>query len=139
MKKTKNTFPNNKINTDLLTILLICCSSGSKNIVNDEDFINIYSYLLIINELKIDKEKKDALTAGVLKNNNVSMEDINQAIFYYKQKPEDWVTILQKVRDRIRKLKTENNILQSGNSGTINVRPVNITPRIMCWCSLPYI
>ena len=120
MKKNIKTFPNNKINIYLLTILLICCSPASKNIVNDEDFINIYSYLLIINELKINKEKKEALTAGVLKNNNVLMEDINQAILYYKQKPEDWVVILQKVRDRIRKLKTENNILQSGNSGTIN-------------------
>ena len=120
MKKNKKTFPNNKNIIYLLTILLICCSPASKNIVNDEDFINIYSYLLIINELKINKEKKEALTAGVLKNNNVLMEDINQAILYYKQKPEDWVIILQKVRDRIRKLKTENNILQSGNSGTIN-------------------
>ena len=139
MKKNKKTFPNNKIIIYLLTILLICCSPASKKIVNDEDFINIYSYLLIINELKINKEKKDALTAGILKNNNVSMEDINQAIFYYKQKPENWVTILQKVRDRIRKLKTENKILQSGFSGTINERLFLYHPRIMYWCSLPYI
>lgn len=120
MKKNLKSFPNNKIFIFLLTILLICCSSESKKIIESELFINIYAQLLIINELKIKNLNKESFTNDLLRKNNVSREDLNLALEFYKQNPEKWVSILQKVRDRIRELKKDEFFLQSGYSGAVN-------------------
>ena len=120
MKKNLKTFPNNKIFIFLLTILLICCNSESKIIIKSEQFINIYAQLLIINELKIKNVNKESFTNDLLKRNNVSKEDLNLALDSYKQNPEEWVSILQKVRDRMRELKKDEFFLQSGYSGAVN-------------------
>jgi hypothetical protein len=120
MKKNLKTFPNNKIFILLLTILLICCNSESKIIIKSEQFINIYAQLLIINELKIKNVNKESFTNDLLKRNNVSKEYLNLALDSYKQNPEEWVSILQKVRDRMRELKMDEFFLQSGYSGAVN-------------------
>ena len=120
MKKNLKSFPNNKIFIFLLTILLICCNSESKIVIESEQFINIYAQLLIINELKIQNLKKESFTNELLKKNKVSREDINTALDSYRQNPEEWVSILQKVRDRMRELKKDEFFLQSGYSGAVD-------------------
>ena len=120
MKKNLKTFPNNIIFIFLLTILLICCNSESKIIIESEQFINIYAQLLIINELKIKTPKKESFTNDLLKRNKISRKDLNLVLDSYKRNPEEWVSILQKVRDRIRELKKDEFFLQSGYSGAVN-------------------
>ncbi len=120
MNKMKKTFPNNKNIILLLTFILICCSPASKNIMDEEVFINTYANLLIINELKIQKNKKASMISVVLKENDTTMDEINDTIASYKQQPENWVSVLQKVRDHIRVLKTKDDTLQANDSSAVN-------------------
>jgi hypothetical protein len=120
MKNNLNSFPNNKIIIFLLTFLMICCKNESINVIESSDFINIYAQILIINELKISKDKKDAFISDLLNRNNITRQDLNLAIESFKQKPEEWVSILQKVRDKIREYKKDEYFLQSRYSGAVN-------------------
>lgn len=88
--------------------------------MESEQFINIYAQLLIINELKIKNLKKESFTNDLLKRNKISREDLNLVLESYKRNPEEWVSILQKVRDRMRELKKDEFFLQSGYSGAVN-------------------
>ena len=122
MKKLNKTFPNIKNIIFLLTFLGICCGTASKNNIETEEFINVYAHLLIIRELKIDSLKKDSLATNVLNKNRISMAQINRTISEYKQAPEEWVVTLQKIRDRIRYLKSDAEFLESGYSGAVDKR-----------------
>jgi hypothetical protein len=48
---------------------------------------------------------KDSLVADIFNYKNTTPEDFNNSLSYYKRNPEEWVSVLQKTRDHIRKLK----------------------------------
>ncbi len=91
----------------LLTLLNVSCQKSGPTVIKEEKFIEIYARLNIINHLSANKEFYDKLVSELLTLNKVSLAEINAAVEYYKLQPERWVTILEKVRERIKKLKLE--------------------------------
>ena len=107
MKKSTNSFPKLQIMLFLILFFSGCVSKSEERVlIKEQKFIEIYSKLLIISEMDITKEYHDRLISELMQTNGISLEDINYTIAYYDQQPERWITILQKVRDRIKELKS---------------------------------
>lgn len=105
MNMLVKTFPNIKIIIILLTFLIFCCDSENKSPLDEKEFVEVYAGLTIIDELKISAFQKDSLTTDLLKEKQVSREQIKLTLEYFKQNPEQWVDILQSTRDYIKELK----------------------------------
>jgi len=120
MTMIAKSFHNNKIIIILLTFLSFCCNFEKNTTINETEFIEIYSRLSIIKEIKLDSLQKEALATNVFIEKQVSKEEINNTIEFYRQNPEKWVIFLQKVRDHIKEIKNKEDKLKSGN-----LRPVD--------------
>ena len=90
----------------LLTVYVSCDTKGA-DIISKNDFIKIYSRLLIINEMKINKDHHDILIEELLRNNKITLSDLQNTINYFNENPEQWIEIINKVRDNLQQLKTE--------------------------------
>jgi len=112
----------------LLTLLNVSCQKSDPTIINEDKFIEIYARLNIINHLSANKEFYDKLVSELLTLNKVSLDEVNAAVEYYKLQPERWVTILEKVRERIKKLKLER-IKQVPQVREKTEEPVKARPR----------
>lgn len=91
----------------LLTILTISCDKKEQPPFSQDDFVKIYARLSVINSLRIEKEFYDRLIDELLTDYKTNMPAIQQAISYYNARPEQWVTILEQVREQITKMKNE--------------------------------
>lgn len=84
---------------------LICCSSESEKKIDNEQFIEIYSRLLIIHEMDISKEYHDRLVIELFEKYNVTAAEIDSTVSYLNLYPDQWIDILSKVKDRINEIK----------------------------------
>ena len=86
-----------------------CISSCTENadIIEEPKFIEIYSRLLIINEIGVKKEFHDQLVQDLLTEYNVSLAKIENTIEHYHERPEQWAELTRRIRDRIQELKTD--------------------------------
>jgi len=91
----------------LLTILIICCTDRQDDMLERDKFIDLYAKITIISEIKIDKEQKQKLIADLLKENNTNIMQYRHTMHFYKERPDEWVTILKFAREHIKKLKSE--------------------------------
>jgi hypothetical protein len=107
MKMIPKSFPKLQI---FLFILIFCfqsCQKEEPDIIEQEQFIEIYSRLLIINELKVEKNTQDRLLQELYKINNVSAAEIDSTVSYYNAHPREWVSIYNRLREKIQKIKRE--------------------------------
>jgi hypothetical protein len=93
----------------LVILSMISCAGQPAPSMSDDQFVTLYADILIIRELRVAPDIKKARIADVLARNSVTMEDIKAKKAELDQKPEEWVTILQKVRTRIEELNKEVN------------------------------
>lgn len=99
----------------IFMITTYSCENKVVNIIETEQFIEIYSRLIIINEMEINKEYHDRLVDELLTQNNISIADIDSTISYLNGNPTKWVDILEKVRDRLQEIRNEMKITPSQN------------------------
>ena len=90
---------------NLLFILFLSCSSIDSPTISESDFISIYAKLTIINELNVSKEYHDQLVEELLYEFNIQVTDIQKSVAFYQKKPRQWLTILEKVKDKITELR----------------------------------
>ena len=81
------------------------CSKKDSPNITDSDFISIYAKLSIINELNVNKEYHDKLVAELLNEFNIQVSDIQKSVEFYQKNPRQWLTILERVKDEIAKLR----------------------------------
>ena len=94
----------------IFTILLtFCISCGSKNpdLIEQNQFIEMYARLLIINEMAIEKDQQDLLLQKLMHRYQVTNEDLENTLNYYNAHPEEWIPILSKIRERIKDIKSK--------------------------------
>jgi hypothetical protein len=89
----------------VLVFILFCCSTEPENKVDNEQFIEIYSRLLIIHEMDINKEYHDRLLSELFEKYNVTAADIDSMVSYLNLYPDEWLDILSRVKDRINEIK----------------------------------
>ena len=82
------TFPKLHFFSILLIFIFIFCQSEPEIIIDSEQFIEIYSRLLIIHEMGINKEYHDRLMAELFINYNVNAAKIDSTINYLNSQPE---------------------------------------------------
>ena len=107
MKMKSKSFPKLQIIFIILVFFLQFCQKEQASVIDTDKFIEIYSRLLIINELKVEKETRDRLIRELFNKNNVSATEIDSTVSYYNSKSREWVTIYKRVREKIQNLKSE--------------------------------
>jgi hypothetical protein len=107
MKMNSKTFPKLQIILAFLVIFLQFCQKKEKITIDQEQFIEIYARLLIINELKVEKSFHDRLLQNLFNENNVTSAEIDSTVSYYNSNPREWVYIYNRVREKILKIKSE--------------------------------
>lgn len=98
-------FPKIQFFLIIVVSVLLSCQSEPKNIIDNEQFIEIYSRLLIIHEMEINKEYHDRLIQELFDNYHVTSADVDSTVNYLNKHPENWLYILSKVKDRINEIK----------------------------------
>ena len=95
----------------LLTLAILNSSCENKNTatISDSAFIEIYTDILIIRELRVEPDIKGKLIANLLAHKNVTMEQILAKKEMLNETPEKWVAVLEKVRSRLDQLTKEAN------------------------------
>jgi hypothetical protein len=89
----------------LIFLSFSSCSSKESPSITESDFISIYAKLTIINELNVSKEYHDNLVAELLHEFNIQVADIQKSVEFYQQNPRQWLTILEKVKEEIAKMR----------------------------------
>lgn len=88
-------------------ISFISCSEKHNATIDNEEFIEIYARLLIIYELDVSKEYHDRLIEELFKEHHTTLGQIDSTLSHLNSNPEDWVAILEKVRDRIQEVRKD--------------------------------
>jgi hypothetical protein len=127
MKMKLKTFPKLQIILALLIIFLQFCQKKEKLIIDEDQFIEIYARLLIINELKVEKSFHDRLLQDLFNENNVTSDEIDSTVSYYNSNPKEWVYIYNRVREKILKIKGE---YQTDSSKKVDSLRAKIIPKI---------
>ena len=91
----------------LIFYLFSNCASLNNPTISESDFISIYAKLTIINELNVSKEHHDRLVEELLYEFNIQVSDIQKSVEFYQKNPRQWLTILEKVKDKIADLRKE--------------------------------
>jgi len=107
MKMMSKTFP--KLQIFLVFFLFFLCSCQKKQplTIEKEQFIEIYSRLLIINEMKIKKDSRDTLIQKLYSEIKITHADFDSSISYYNSNPGEWVDIYNKIREKIQEIKND--------------------------------
>ena len=98
------TFPILQFSIFFVFFILYSCEEENKNIINNEQFIEIYARLLIIHEMEINKDYHDKLVSEIYREFNISSDQIDSTIAYYNSNPKEWVEVLLKVRNYINEM-----------------------------------
>ena len=105
MIRSLKSFPILQIIFLFFLISFISCSEKHSTTIDNEEFIEIYARLLIIYEMDISKEYHDRLIDELFREHNTTLVQIDSTLSFLNENPEDWVPILEKVRDRIQELR----------------------------------
>lgn len=89
----------------LFYFIFSSCTSNDNPTISKSDFISIYAKLTIINELSVSKEYHDKLVEELLYEFNIQVADIQKSVEIYQKNPRQWLTILEKVKNRIDELR----------------------------------
>ena len=103
----KKTFHIRRLFVVLVTLLAVSCGKETKPPISQENFIEIYTYLNIFQELRIDKDYYEKLVEELLAKHKVTVMQIDQTVQYYKNNPQKWDGILKKVRERMTEIREE--------------------------------
>ena len=96
-----------KLKTFIILCILFSCKSEDSNIIEEAKFIEFYSRLLIIQEMRINDEKYAHLVEKLMQAYQISGADLKQTVQYYQRYPEKWVNILSKIRNRLDEFRTK--------------------------------
>jgi hypothetical protein len=126
MKMMPKTFPKLQIFFVLLIFFLQFCQKEKTITIAKEQFIEIYARLLIINELKIKKPDRDRLLQELYSENDITSVDIDSTISYLNSNPREWVEVYNRVREKIQKIRTENQKESSKKIDSLLSKPRSI-------------
>lgn len=87
--------------------MFIQCQKNDKKIISEKHFIKIYTQLYIIKEMSIEKESQLVLINDLLKQHNITINDIRQTVDHYNENPEKWLKLVDKIRTHIKELDKE--------------------------------
>jgi hypothetical protein len=91
----------------ILLTFSISCGSKNPDLIEQNQLIELYARLLIINEMAIEKDQQDSLVENLMHSFQVTNEDLEKTLNYYNDHPEEWVPILNKIRERIKEIKSK--------------------------------
>jgi hypothetical protein len=75
--------------------------------IDEAKFINVYARYLVIEELKASDSLRIRYQNKLLADYSMTRTDLIQSISFYREDPDRWVVTLEKLRDRIKDLRTE--------------------------------
>jgi hypothetical protein len=99
--------------------MVYSCEQKAEMTIESEQFIEIYSKLLIINEMGVSKEYRDRLLDELYTNYDVNLAQIDSTLAYLNRHPQEWVEVLAAVKDSLQKMKSEH-ITKKSESGVIS-------------------
>ena len=112
MKTKHKSFPKLQIFSFFILFMLLACSTEEKEIINEHKFIEVYARLMIINEADINKKDHPRLVEELLRKYQVESEQIRNTLEYYNNNPDKWANILRQIRDRIKELRNNPDIVR---------------------------
>jgi len=107
MKMKPKSFPKLQIILPFFLFFLFSCQEEKTSTINKEQFIEIYTRVLIINEMKIKKSFRDSLLQEMYSEENITTADIDSSISYFNSNPREWVEIYNRVRERMQDIKNK--------------------------------
>lgn len=123
MKMKSKSFPKLQIFLTFMLFFVFFCEKEKTITINKEQFIEIYARLLIINEMKVDKEFQDRLLQELYTNNNITTADIDSTVSYYNSNPREWVEIYDLIRKKIQEIRNEYKAESSKNLDSLLSKP----------------
>ena len=123
MKMKSKSFPKLQIFLTFMLFFVFFCEKEKTTTINKEQFIEIYARLLIINEMKVDKEFQDRLLQKLYTNNNITTADIDSTVSSYNSNPREWVEIYDLVRKKIQEIRNEYKTESSKNLDSLLSKP----------------
>ncbi len=123
MKTKSKSFPKLQIFLIFVLFFAFFCEKEKTTTIKKEQFIEIYARLLIINEMKVDKEFQDRLLQELYTNNNITTADIDSTVSYYNSNPRNWVEIYDLVRKKIQEIRNEYKTESSINIDSLLSKP----------------
>ena len=103
MKLLHKSFP--KLQIFIFICIFFSWCSDKTPVIEEGQFVEFYSRLLIINEMQINDEKHDQLVEKLMQEYQISSKELEQTLKYYNEYPEKWVEILSKIRTRLNEIK----------------------------------
>jgi hypothetical protein len=88
-------------------VSFISCREQVSPTIDNEKFIEIYARLLIIYEMEVSKEFHDRLIDELFHDYNTSADKIDSTLVSLNNNPEQWVSILERVRKRIQEIRKD--------------------------------
>jgi hypothetical protein len=73
--------------------------------IEENTLIELYAQLSIINEMQISKSTKHVLTQNLFGKYNTTEEQFRQTVSEYHKSPERWISVIEKVKNKIQELK----------------------------------
>jgi hypothetical protein len=86
-------------------IPLLSCEQDKTINIDNAQFIEIYSRLLIIYELEVKKDTQHRLIDELFNEYKVTGTDVDSVLNYLNSNPREWVEILAQVRDHIKEIR----------------------------------
>ena len=86
-------------------ITLLSCEQNKTITIDNEQFIEIYSRLLIIYEIEINKDTQNRLIEELFNEFKVTGTEVDSVINHLNSNPKEWVEILVQVRDHIKEIR----------------------------------
>jgi hypothetical protein len=87
----------------IFTYFFISCSIQKKNNIPEEQFIEILSDIMIIENLAASQVKKLELIKTILEKHDTTVENFTSTRDYYKDDAEFWIKVYKRVQERIKK------------------------------------
>lgn len=105
MKLLLKSFP--KLQIFICICIFFSCCSDESPVIEEGQFVEFYSRLLIINEMQIDDEKHGQLVEKLMQEYQISSDELKQNLKYYNEYPEKWVEILSRIHKRLNEIKAK--------------------------------
>ncbi len=88
------------------SFLSFFCGRETAPGIDEEKFIDVYANYLVLDELKVSDSLRTRYQSKLLSENMMTEEELRGSIAYYQDDPERWVDLLERLRDRIKEIKS---------------------------------